>query len=368
MAAKLEEVSTAPTEGVGIAGATNSEKQSETPAPASAAKQDETLTEKTGVEDATAGVADLAVSDKDVSAKKEEEAAAGVAAPTTGTTPSTTGPTWPDTAPEHPLTKFYDVFETLVAEAAHNEVYGIELSKTSPFHTKLILQKFLRANQNDLEKAKQQLLDTLKWRKEFDPTKAASESFERRRFDGLGYVLEVEGVPESPNKTDVVTFNIYGAVKDNKATFGDLEGFLRWRVGLMEKSVLKLNLSNATQPIPDYNEGPDPYQGFQIHDYLRVSFLRQDPLVKAATKKTIEILGHHYPETLSRKFFVNVPVVMGWLYSAMKMVIAKETVKKFTVLSYGNQLVTELGPNIPKVYGGNAGELSEVGEGVKFTE
>ena len=136
----------------------------------------------------------------------------------------------------------------------------------------------------------------------------------------------------------------------------------------MEKSVQKLNLSSATKPIPNYNEGPDPYQGFQVHDYLQVSFLRQDPHVKAASKKTIELLGRHYPETLSRKFFVNVPVVMGWLYSAMKMVIAKETVKKFTVLSYGNQLATELGPNIPKVYGGSVGELSEVGEGMKFAE
>ena len=86
-----------------------------------------------------------------------------------------------------------------------------------------MLQKFLRANANDLEKAKEQLLETLKWRKEFDPTKAASEHFDKTKFDGLGYIIEVEGVPESENKKDIVTFNIYGAVKDNKATFGDLE-------------------------------------------------------------------------------------------------------------------------------------------------
>lgn len=129
-----------------------------------------------------------------------------------------------------------------------------------------------------------------------------------------------------------------------------------------------LNLSSATTPIPNYNEGPDPYQGFQIHDYLQVSFLRRDPLVKAATSKTIEVLGRYYPETLSRKFFVNVPLVMGWVYTAMKLVVAKETAKKFTVLSYGNQLVTELGPGVPKVYGGTAGELKDAGQGMKFAE
>ncbi|KAJ4986086.1 cral trio domain protein [Stagonosporopsis vannaccii] len=287
------------------------------------------------------------------------------AGPTTTSAP-TESSAWPETAADHPLSKFYESFEEVVGQAGHDEVYGVKLAKSHEFNTKLILQKFLRANANDLEKAKQQLLETLKWRKEFDPIKAASESFDKAKFDGLGYIIEVEGVPDSVNKKDVVTFNIYGAVKDNKATFGELDTFLRWRVALMEKSIQKLNLSAATKPIPNFGEGPDPYQGFQVHDYLQVSFLRQDPLVKAATKKTIEVLGRYYPETLSRKFFVNVPVFMGWLFNATKLFIAKETVKKFTVLSYGNQLATELGQSIPKEYGGTQGALTDVGEGMQF--
>ncbi len=136
----------------------------------------------------------------------------------------------------------------------------------------------------------------------------------------------------------------------------------------MEKSVQKLRLKDATRPIPNYGEGPDPYQGYQIHDYLQASFLRRDAVIKAATNKTIETLGRYYPETLSRKWFVNVPVIMGWLYQAMKMVVAKETVKKFGVLSYGNQLTAELGPNIPQIYGGKLGELKEIGEGMTMKE
>lgn len=140
------------------------------------------------------------------------------------TTSAPTGSSaWPETAADHPLTKFYESFEELVQQAGHDDVYGIKLDKANEFHTKLILQKFLRANANDLEKAKQQLLETLKWRKEFNPTKAAGESFDKTKFNGLGYIIEVEGVPESENKKDIVTFNIYGAVTDNKATFGDLD-------------------------------------------------------------------------------------------------------------------------------------------------
>ena len=134
----------------------------------------------------------------------------------------------------------------------------------------------------------------------------------------------------------------------------------------MELGIEKLSLDKATQPIPNFGEGPDPYQGIQIHDYLNVSFLRMDPDAKAASKRTIETFQKYYPETLSRKFFVNVPVVMGWLFSAMKLFVAKETVKKFTVLSYGEQLANELGPEVPVVYGGKGESLETVGETLKL--
>jgi hypothetical protein len=57
---------------------------------------------------------------------------------------------------------------------------------------------------------------------------------------------------------------------------------------------------------------------------------------------------------------------MGWLYNAMKLIVAKETVKKMTVLSYGNQLASELGQGIPSEYGGTSASLKEVGEGMNF--
>ncbi|KAI1593008.1 CRAL TRIO domain containing protein [Pyrenophora tritici-repentis] len=342
-------------------------EKTEEAAPADVPVVDQKIEEEKTVEQAASAAvtttAEATPSDANANVEASEKPEAS---PEASTETSTSGTIWPQTGPEHPLTRFYDAFEELVASASHNEVYGIELSKNNEFHTKLILQKFLRANQNDLEKAKTQLLKTLKWRKEFDPIKAASETYDKAKFDGLGYVLEVEGVPESPNAKDIATFNIYGAVKDNKATFGDLGLFLRWRVGLMEKSIQALRLSSATTPIPDYGQGPDPYQGFQVHDYLQVSFLRRDPLVKTATNKTIEILGAHYPETLSRKFFVNVPAVMGWVFQAVKLVVAKETSKKFVVLSNGGALAGELGKGVPKSYGGEKEELAVCAEGMKM--
>jgi hypothetical protein len=210
MATKLEEANIAPAGNAGLVEGASSEKQPDNaPAVEPSEKKVDTATEELG---------NLSLADKEKLAQAPNKESDTESVQPTG------GPFWPETAPDHPLTKFYDAFEGLVAEAQHAEVYGIQLSKANPFHTKLILQKFLRANQNDLDKAKQQLLETLKWRKEFDPVKAVSESFDKTKFGGLGYVLEVEGVPESKNAKDIATFNIYGAVKDKKATFGDLEG------------------------------------------------------------------------------------------------------------------------------------------------
>jgi phosphatidylinositol transfer protein SFH5 len=150
-----------------------------------------------------------------------------------------------------------------------------------------------------------------------------------------------------------------------------LRSFIRWRVALMELSLQKLNLASATAPIPDYSSTPsvasrDPYQAIQVHDYLNISFLRQDPAVKAASKKTIDLFQKCYPETLSRKFFVNVPVLMGWVFNAFKLILSKETVRKFTVFSYGEALAGELGKRCPKAYGGEAEGLGIIGEQTKL--
>jgi hypothetical protein len=134
----------------------------------------------------------------------------------------------------------------------------------------------------------------------------------------------------------------------------------------MELSVSKLALATIKTPIPDHGAGPDPYQGTQVHDYLNVSFLRMDKRIKAASKQTIDILSAHYPETLSRKFFVNVPLLMQWMFRAMQLLVKKETMEKFVVLSYGSQVAGQLGPRVSKEYGGESGALAEVGETLKL--
>lgn len=127
----------------------------------------------------------------------------------------------------------------------------------------------------------------------------------------------------------------------------------------MEKGVQELGLADATEVV-DY-AGEDHYQMVQVHDYKGLSFLRLDPKVKAATKKTIDVFSTAYPELLREKYFVNVPAIMGWVYGAIKVFLSKATVRKFHPISNGANLGREFSfvEDLPKSYGGKGGELKE---------
>jgi hypothetical protein len=110
---------------------------------------------------------------------------------------------------------------------------------------------------NNVTEAAQQLVDTLKWRSEFNPEKAADEEFPAEIFGRLG-ILHGKSKAGEP-----VTYNLYGEIKDNQVVFGDLDRFLRyrlilsypiegtdvnitrWRVGLMEKGIKGIDFENV---------------------------------------------------------------------------------------------------------------------------
>src|SRR6266516_3493608 len=135
----------------------------------------------------------------------------------------------------------------------------------------------------------------------------------------------------------------------------------------MELSIRHLDLPSATTPIPE--KGPDPYRMIQVHDYLNVSFLRMDPNVKASYKETIQVFTMAYPELLKEKFFVNVPIVMGWVFAAMKVFLSKDTVKKFHLLTWGSSLASEIpkvANQLPTAYGGKGNDLKDGAEQTKL--
>ncbi|KAJ4259609.1 Phosphatidylinositol transfer protein sfh5 [Fusarium torreyae] len=260
-------------------------------------------------------------------------------------------------APETPLTKLNGRLDDIFSKTSYKEMWGVQLSNIDHVPTKVVLQKFLRANNDDPVAAEKQLTQALEWRKKMNPTALVTQTFDKSKFNDLGFVTIHKG---ENGKETIITWNIYGAVKNNKATFGNVEEFIKWRAAIMELSVQKLRLDQVTEPIPE--GGEDPYQMIQVHDYLNVSFFRMDPAVKAASKETISVFSMAYPELLAHKYFVNVPAIMGWMFGAMKLFLAPATLRKFHPMTSGTTLATELKgivSTLPKEYGGQGPSVKD---------
>lgn len=147
--------------------------------------------------------------------------------------------------------------------------------------------------------------------------------------------------------------------------------FVKWRAALMEMAVQDLKMKDATSVI-DYDGEKDPYQMIQVHDYLNVKFFRMDPSVRTATKKVIDVFSTAYPELLREKFFVNVPAIMGWMFSAMKLILSRNTTRKFHPITNGVNLAREfpasVSDKIPKAYGGKGADLKDEARTVPLVE
>lgn len=140
----------------------------------------------------------------------EEKASSDAAAPAAPAAPA-----------ETPLTKLTARLPEITKKSEHDEMWGVELSPSSTHApTQVILVKFLRANNNDVALAEKQLTSALEWRKKIQPGKLVDEVFDKTKFGDLGFVTVHK---DEAGKETAITWNIYGAVKDNKATFGNVE-------------------------------------------------------------------------------------------------------------------------------------------------
>lgn len=205
----------------------------------------------------------------------------------------------------------------------------------------VVLMHFIRAQPLNVEAAKKMLIDTLRWRAEFDPVAAASESFDEAIFGKAGHIFgkDPEGRP--------VQYNIYGGDVDTTKVFADTAKFLRWRVGLMEKGCLMLDFETVDQMI-------------QVHDYAGVGLSSRTPESKKAAGEATKIFRDYYPETLYKKFFVNVPGFMTWVFWLFRPLLSAATVAKMHVLGVGPKAIGDgmlpviPAEELPTQYGGKA--------------
>lgn len=118
------------------------------------------------------------------------------------------------------LDEFFDRLPTVISKASYGEMWGVILKGSDDIPTANVLIKFLRANDGNLDAAEDQLLKALDWRRNTNPLGLVE--FGRHsasKYGGLGYLTSYL----HDSRPLVFTWNIYGAVKDVKATFGDLD-------------------------------------------------------------------------------------------------------------------------------------------------
>lgn len=139
--------------------------------------------------------------------------------------PSAAQATWPELTEDHPLSQLNSRLPNILSEAGHSQIWGVTLTYSTPpaFSTLIILQKFLRSVDNSVDEAATALGKTLKWRKDWGLDVPADQKEKGNfgpDFEGLGYVTKIK---KNDGGDEIVTWNVYGAVKDLKSTFGDLD-------------------------------------------------------------------------------------------------------------------------------------------------
>jgi len=238
-------------------------------------------------------------------------------------------------------------FDEAYAEAESKptsvNLWGVDLTPGGPKNAKVsvVLMKFLRARNLSNQEATQMLVNTLRWRQEINIDALMKEEFPQDIFGNLGHIYG----KDKGNRP--ITYNLYGGHQDLNAVFKDTQRFIRWRVALMEKGVQLLDFETVDQMV-------------QVHDYEGVGLSSRTPESKAAAGEASNIFQSHYPEMLYKKYFVNVPTFMSWIFWLFKPLLSAQTIAKMSVVGKGSHAIgKELtviidDTELPKRYGGQA--------------
>lgn len=195
------------------------DKPAETPVPA-AAKPAEEAPKEDAIESTEPAATESTVAATE-STPKETEATQDATAP--AATTETEAPKPEENLPAYltaipSLAKFFENLPSIITKVGYSEMWGVPLKDSADIPTVNVLIKFLRANDGNLSAAEEQLRKALEWRKNTKPLELIeSGKYSAAKYAGLGYLTTYE----QDGRPLVFSWNIYGAVKNMSATFGD---------------------------------------------------------------------------------------------------------------------------------------------------
>mmetsp|Transcript_3442 Transcript_3442/g.7947 ORF Transcript_3442/g.7947 Transcript_3442/m.7947 type:complete len:377 (+) Transcript_3442:116-1246(+) len=214
-------------------------------------------------------------------------------------------------------------------------IWGKDLEEKSDA-SDVILLKYIRAEELNVDKAVERLVATLVFRADCRIDELAKAELPDH-FQGHDVISgkDVDGRP--------VMISRFGGM-DLKKVFGDVEAFVRYRAQLMERAIELLTFKSG-----------DVEDLCQVHDYSGVPLVFQTSEVKGGVAAVSKVFGEHYPETKGKTIFVNFPSAFSKLFKAFSVLIPERTRKKFLILGEQDQatLFEHIKPEIvPEAIGG----------------
>lgn len=203
--------------------------------------------------------------------------------------------------------------------------------------TNMMLLKFIRAEELNVDTAAERIVQTLIFRAECKLDELA-ESELPEHFHGHDFI----GSTDSQGRPVVISR--FGGMEPDKV-FSDVEAFVRYRAQLMEKLIAQFKWERGT-----------PEDLCQIHDYSGVqvsSVTNKD--VKMGVSSLSKVFGEHYPEFKGKTIFLNFPKAFVKVFQAFTVLIPERTRQKFLILGDNDHatLFETLRPEcVPEVLGG----------------
>ncbi|KAL7274586.1 hypothetical protein RUND412_002509 [Rhizina undulata] len=294
-------------------------------------------------------------------------------------TSDSAAPKWPPIPEGHPLRLFASFMEQVLDETLYTKIWGIELKAPQdnpnveeredglpPFHTLLVMQKFLRAYSGDFNMACWKLRDTLLWMKELQHF-FSSQGPQGHLTPTPGYVtkIQVKSEEDREYQEKIVVFNLHAEQYVRKEKYFSVRRFVPWKIALMEQAVSQLSLATATIPIPDYDlytTTVDPYTLIEICDFGHHVLPQSYNQIARSTIIADNLLRTAYPGFVERIYAVNVWRMHIPLLPKYSNVCTGGYVR---FLGEGSNVASVLGENVPENYGGvgkplNGGEAVPV--------
>jgi len=177
------------------------------------------------------------------------------------------------------------------------------------------LIKFLRARDYDLEKAYEQLINCLKWRREFKPEQIKEEDIKNQLSSGKVFWLPIKDKQGRP----VMVF--FGGLHDPNCNLEELKKYVVY--------IIESEYSKATP-------GSD-WQYLLIYD--RVGFTRSN-FDKDGLRDVTVMLSNYYPEILGEVLIANTNWLFWIIFEIVKIFFDAKTKQKMKIL--GNDIKSDL--------------------------